>query len=214
MKILTNTRTLQAALKRAVTKKLNSEQITKFDDAINELNLGLHNLLGELIMDSPEVASLFNGKLKADFGLDEDVLSRIQYHMSYLVEVTYTIENHPKKGPIIVYSIMPRKKDDPYAHDTISALSYTSDKSGEKIRWLEWLLFRGTEKINDTYSVQYMKGLGRSGMAIMRILKDSNGFSVDPEFAGTEDDNMVTRAIIRNRDKIIELFSRYGNVTQ
>lgn len=214
MKIKTTIRSLNAALKKAVVKKLNNEEVPKINKAIEALYADLYNLLQELILASPEFNSLMNGKLRADFGLSDDVLYKMASNIVYIVNVYYEIINDPKKGPIIRFEIGARPKDDPYLTDAIEQLSYISAKSGLRINWLEWLLFSGTSTINEVYSVQYLTGVGRSGMAIMRVLKNGVEFSVDPEFAGVEGDNMVSRMILRNRDKIAEVFSRYGNVTQ
>ena len=60
---------------------------------------------------------------------------------------------------------------------------------------MEWLLLRGTEVvIEDAFVIYKDRPNSRSGMAIMAE-SDSRVFRVDPQYAGTENDNFVINTI-------------------
>lgn len=86
---------------------------------------------------------------------------------------------------------------------------YLSD--GGLVDWLNWLLYRGTDIVVADHSILYSRDAGRefptsrSGQAIMIPL---GSYSVPPEYAGTENDNWLTKAMDGIQDYIFELIKR------
>jgi hypothetical protein len=82
--------------------------------------------------------------------------------------------------------------------------SYMS--KGGVVTWLYWLLFSGTEVIIADYHVRYGTGAktSRTDDAIMvpNGRGSNKGFSIVPNYAGTEDDNWITRAAYAALPKI------------
>lgn len=78
----------------------------------------------------------------------------------------------------------------------LDAAAYTSRPSGEAIPWLDWLLTRGHSVVVAGYDCFYdltpaERAKSRTGLALMRR---GDSFQVPPAYAGTVDDNFLTRA--------------------
>jgi hypothetical protein len=84
--------------------------------------------------------------------------------------------------------------------------SYQS--KGGKVDWLDWLLTAGTSEVISGYRVMYgFFDTSRTGQAIM-VKSKTKGFSIDPDYAGTEDDNWITRSLKRVEGNISNLFQK------
>lgn len=82
----------------------------------------------------------------------------------------------------------------------------TTEK-GEELHWLKWLLIEGFSAIVVGYSFQF-KRAGRSGGGYM---KEKGIWRVPPQYAGTPEDNFITRALTGpSRDEqISRIFQRH-----
>jgi hypothetical protein len=65
--------------------------------------------------------------------------------------------------------------------------------SGGDLHWMDWLIKRGDNIIVVNYQYNPKSGVGRSGLGQMI---SGGSFRVPPQFAGTEKDNFITRALI------------------
>jgi hypothetical protein len=84
--------------------------------------------------------------------------------------------------------------------------SYQS--KGGKVDWLDWLLTAGTSEVISGYRVMYgFFDTSRTGQAIM-VKSKTKGFSIDPDYAGTENDNWITRSLKRVEGNISNLFQK------
>ena len=84
--------------------------------------------------------------------------------------------------------------------------SYQS--KGGKVDWLDWLLTAGTSEVISGYRVMYgFFDTSRTGQAIM-VKSKTKGFSIDPDYAGTENDNWITRSLTRVEGNISNLFQK------
>jgi len=84
--------------------------------------------------------------------------------------------------------------------------SYQS--KGGKVDWLDWLLTAGTSEVVSGYRVMYgFFDTSRTGQAIM-VKSKTKGFSIDPDYAGTENDNWITRSLKRVEGNISNLFQK------
>lgn len=78
---------------------------------------------------------------------------------------------------------------------------------GYSLPWLEWLLLEGNRTIIPTQSVVIGPNpRSRTGMAIMR--ESTQGWNVPSEFAGTINDNWITRAIDDAAQDVNNLLNR------
>lgn len=176
------------------------------------------NAVGYYIRNSPTVQDLLNSKLRVDMGLSSEDADRavddIITHIKSQVHVEYKKSNRRDS----IYAVEITLLSNSLFYKNINAGTYESfgyyaqsskyNPSGRpfEIPWLEWLMTRGTQVINEDYYVWYKPGYGRSGGGVMlnknKLRGGAKVFRIDPEHAGTIDDNFVTRAINAARPEI------------
>jgi len=163
----------------------------------------ISNLLRIAISSSPTIRSLKDGQLQVDFGLTSDAASAatndIVNAVLSSVNVFFKKSRRGKTLGSLVIQIDPATVS--AAVETSSMGSYFSN--GHQITWLDWLMTKGTQVIIEGFelvqTVDY-DDRSRSGGGFM--LPTGGVFRVAPEFAGTEGDNFITRAIIANGPNI------------
>jgi hypothetical protein len=156
----------------------------------------------DAITGSDEWQSLKGGKLRAEFGLPDDVDSRLSQILdiwidSIIVDYKPVTGTTVLRGGITLYML---KTDwiDVISSEAASILT----RAGQILPWLEWLLMMGDKIIIRNYDV-VMKGgpNSRSGMALM-VQKKSGRWRVPPEYAGTTNSNFVTKLLDAMTDPI------------
>jgi len=98
---------------------------------------------------------------------------------------------------------------------SLPSASYITDK-GKTIPWLRWLLLEGDITIGHyvfrTTPIDVVRAYSRTGLGLM-FVKRSGRWTMPPEFAGTEQNNFITRAIAQVRvqieETIVEIIKRY-----
>ena len=163
----------------------------------------ISHLLRIAIVSSPTIRSLKDGQLQVDFGLSSDAASAatndIVNAVLSSINVFFKKSQRGKTLGTLVIQIDPATVS--AAVETSSMGSYFSN--GHQITWLDWLMTRGTQVIVEGFEVASTVGYddrSRSGGGFM--LPTGGIFRVAPEFAGTEGDNFVSRAIIANGPNI------------
>jgi hypothetical protein len=163
----------------------------------------ISHLLRIAIVSSPTIRSLKDGQLQVDFGLSSDAASAatndIVNAVLSSINVFFKKSQRGKTLGTLVIQIDPATVS--AAVETSSMGSYFSN--GHQITWLDWLMTRGTQVIVEGFEVASTVGYddkSRSGGGFM--LPTGGVFRVAPEFAGTEGDNFITRAIIANGPNI------------
>lgn len=155
----------------------------------------IKTIIKEGIENQPEYASLDDGKLAANFGFRDGkarIDSIIQYWLNHIVISTSKTK---MQNNLIVAGIQIRGLQIDY--EDILKLQEASviTKIGQSLPWLEWLLKFGDKSIVLDYDIMYGPiPRSRSGKAIM-IHNKGDRWGVPPEFAGTPNNNFVTRAI-------------------
>ncbi len=185
----------------------------KFVKQLDKVQADLDKQIQEILVTSPEFVSLRFDALKLDFGLTDETAVQLPGLMNLLfnINVIYELGEGSNIFNYTIEVVCPGEEDE-NVQAAIRHAAYISDKSGELIDWLRWLLFSGDEIINSSYKVSVKDGFGRSQLGIM--MKGSNfSFKVRSEFSGVQGDNFVTRAIFRNSDSIINIIKKYLNVT-
>lgn len=90
----------------------------------------------------------------------------------------------------------------------ISEASYISPEHGYQIDWLRWLLMEGSHLIVADY--QYLGILSpeysRTGLGFM--VKSKKGWRIPEEFAGTDSDNWITKALETLEEPIANVLQR------
>jgi hypothetical protein len=156
----------------------------------------IQGVCDSLIKGSDEYDSLRSGRLLGELGIP-DVESRLQSILSTIrknVAVTTTpvrIAGNKLKGGMNV-GILKDSFDDILG---LPASSYISN-GRYLIPWLKWLLIDGDQILIYTHEVTFdlnaaQQARSRTGMALMR---PGEGWRVPPQYSGTIEDNLLTRA--------------------
>lgn len=175
---------------------------------INTIKIQLPPIIRQSIISTPEYTSLINGKLKYEFGIPDSSskLAGILDIWSNNININYKpprISNNQIKSMFSINMIKINFSDVLYSD---YAIVYDSLR-GYSLPWLEWLLLEGNKTIVSNHEVIFgPHKQSRSGMAIM---KESNkSWSVPSQFAGTINDNWITRAIDNSSNDIENLLNK------
>jgi hypothetical protein len=184
-------------------KEINNKIITAIishlgsviNNAIPQIKNDIQGFIVDALKQEPEYQSLLNGVLRGEFGIpDTSIVEDIVLKLSQAIEITI---NPIKKsttgvsGGITVNII----KSNDLSGVINDASAYVKDTDrGYSLPWLEWLALKGGEILVKNYSIDVKNTKNsRSGMAIM--VSSSDSWRVPPAFAGTEDNNWITRAL-------------------
>lgn len=168
--------------------------------------LKISSLIASSLARSETVQSLLSGSLKDDFGLSGSVVqTTINNIVKYLANnLTLIISQAKKNRAAYTISVQLLKPGD---IETIVGLPLGNFQSrGGSVDWLEWLTTRGSQVIlGDYFIYPYAKGNTRSGgtSIMQKIVSSGTAFRVDPQYAGTVNDNFIRNAILDIEDEII-----------
>lgn len=169
-----------------------------------KIHSGIINLVVEAISSSPEIASLSSGKLKADFGLVSDPSQEIIYAIANSVEVVFRDFKMNRQGVKSVLSVYIQPSD--FTNLLSSEFAKVVTDKGDELPWLSWLLTMGDSVIISEFGVQYGNfPTSRSGMAVMKPI---GVFKVDSTFAGTVENNFITRALDKYKNQMSEIIGK------
>lgn len=178
-------------------------QVSVYLDKIqSQLVDTIPSIIIESIINQPEYGALLSGTLQYEFGIPDPG--------SRLSDIIETIRNGHvvKYKPVSIKSsgllggikIEMIKKD---FSDLLSlgSASFTTEK-GQKLDWLRWLLIEGDNVIiSDNVFIFGPDPNSRTGYGIMRQV--GGGFwRVPPEYAGSLENNWITRAIAEASNSI------------
>jgi len=180
-----------AELEKRIRKGL-AEDINKaIRSRIPQLESQLEPIFRSALRDSPEVNSLSNGLLRAEFGLENDPSNAIVEAVVSSLTVQWVKINPSNFSGGVTISLQPS--------DFANLLSLPEGKQeikGGSLPWLSWLLTLGDEIIITGYGVEFGSfPTTRTGEAKMST--KFAPYKVNSAFSGTIDDNFVTRAIDR-----------------
>lgn len=176
----------------------------------NKVSEQIKTTVIEAIKSAPEYQSLLTGQLKAEFGLPDSesrVNSIINIWNNLTIEYKDTKISRGSLYGGFKISMIPKDFSDVLS---LEASSFTTER-GSELNWLEWLLLFGNKTIIKDYTVQLGPNpRSRTGMAIMKG-QLAGKWSVPGSFAGTSNNNWVTRAIDSADDAINEILSKALN---
>lgn len=182
-------------IKDRIMKVLQPEMAKFIKSTVPKLKNKIVPMLSTAIVSSPEYESILNGKLKYEFGIPDSYL-RLENLLSIWlnnINIEYNPPNISTNFVRTSVSISLVKSDfsDVLGSDYAQVID---SKRGYGLFWLEWLLLDGTKTIVKNQEVVLgPSNNSRTGFALM---KDSdNDWSVPNEYAGTIQDNWITRAI-------------------
>lgn len=174
--------------------------------AAGRLRTVVGQIIQEAILQAPETQSLRGGILQADLGpVSVNVDLWIQYVIQRLIStikvdvVPMGVRGASAKNGYLRVSVMPKTVIDEFIN--VPYGNYRTVK-GQLIPWAEWLLTLGDKIIVRDYYVSYNSLIGsRTGEGTMRRAK-GRAWRVPPQYSGTRQNNMITRALEDNADRI------------
>jgi hypothetical protein len=179
----------------AIMKKIHMALAKEFNKTISQnvaqIYKGLQPLVSSALITSPEMLSLSGGFLRTDFGLTSDpssaIVSAIVSSLNIQIQKAKATASGIKGGLFIMMQ--------PIDYNNLFSLSVAEQMTakGASLPWLRWLLTLGQQIIVANFGVEYGAGKGRSGGGYMSV--DYRPFKVNSQYAGTVDDNFITRAI-------------------
>ena len=162
----------------------------KMPKAAAKMEKDIQELVKKELLNSPEYNSIKNGELRGQLGMrDPNAIDVIIDRWVESVNVEY-VRATGTLGRIKVEAIRSDYTDVLSLPEATTV--YSTRRGGGSLDWLRWLLLEGGQIIVVDYEfVDSRKG--RSGLGIM-IHQSGGGWSVPPEYAGTRNDNFVTRS--------------------
>mgnify|MGYP003115826847 CR=1 FL=1 len=189
-------REIPIAIKNEISKRLR-KTYRNIKGSITEITQGM---VRKQLMASNVTQSLLSGKLREDFGLTQTDANRsVQEIINYVsnnIKVILSPSTKTEQIAVFTLDLLPMGTA---GLKTIPGGSYTSagKLGGGAVTWLGWLLEKGTTVvIGDFWVFPDPEGITRAGSVMQKVSKSHpEGFRVDPAFAGTEQDNFVTKAL-------------------
>ncbi len=175
-----------------------SEKMTvAVSKSIPSIKEGLKDIVYRAIEGCVEMDELRGGILGAEFGLTSSIAGEAVQNIATAVSESIFIVHEKASSKKGVGGLTVNIQPSDFANVLNikgSVVSYYSKKNKENVNldWLNWLLTRGDEVIVSKFKFVPEAGRGRTGMGRM---KKGGSWRVSPQYAGTEDDNFITRAL-------------------
>lgn len=199
LKLLESNAAISKSINEAIVKQVAGDIQKNQKKVVDKLRA----LIPKWIRSQPEIDSLLGegvqGSLNAQFGLNRGssntVVDGIVNAIVASVDVSVKPFTKITKAPVVEFSVQP----DTFKNLLELELGKVTTLKGTVLEWLEWLLLLGNRQIIFGYSYKPSTS-GRSGGGVM---EGGSVFRVPPQFAGTADNNFITRAL-RNRDRELQ----------
>jgi hypothetical protein len=196
-KIIVNLLESDAEIMRLILKGMASKANERLARTLRKSRLEITQYIYSVILNTPEMKELEGGVLQGEFGLTSpkaaaavgDIAQRVSQSVTIRAERVVPDASTGIKGGITIL-IQPVDFTDVVA--TPQAIVRT--EKGKQLDWLKWLLFKGDAIIIDSYEFRAKRGSGRSKLGTMAAMS-SGVWRVPPQYAGTLDDNFITRAL-------------------
>lgn len=191
----------------AMTKDMYARMNMRMPRILSDVKPKVSKILLQSLSNSATVQSLMSGKLKEDFGLFGNVVNVTVQEICKIISENVKLNANPStKSLIILNTTLELLPSQNYAK-LIKAAGGSFPSRGGNVDWLEWILTRGTQVVvGDYWLFPFARGRTRSGgSSVMKEIEKTarDPFRVDPNFAGTLEDNFITRAIQSSSDDIL-----------
>lgn len=167
------------------------------------------NIVKHAILDSPEVQSLFGGKLQAELGVidPQSKILAITNIIGSNSKLTFSpaklTNNYVRAGFELNY--IQSNYDDLLAQPEATQAT----ENGYVLQWLEWLLIHGDTVIVAGWDVGFDPlNYSRTGLGKIMYKGAARNWSVPPEFAGTQFNNFITRSLDTIEPQIEQVFQK------
>jgi hypothetical protein len=165
------------------------------NDGINIIKSELPGILRRGIALSPEYDAILNGILKYEFGIPDSSIKLAGLIDIWANNIEYSYQKPRIVGSVIKSSFSANAIRVDFADVLYTDFALVIDGlRAYSLPWLEWLLLEGNKTIIKNYEVSIGPNKrSRTGNAIMKQSRGS--WKVPSEYAGTINDNWITRAI-------------------
>ncbi|NBX98090.1 hypothetical protein EBQ81_04485 [bacterium] len=203
--ILENSKQIQETMLRTLLPQVSSFM----HKVITTIKKELPEIVQEVIFNSPEYTSILGGDLKYQFGLPDSAsklngLINIWTNNINIEYVKPSISNGQIKSKFSASMIRADYSD-------VLGTDYAKmndTQRGYSLPWLQWLLLDGNQiLIEESVIVLGPNPNSRTGFAVMKPSR-TGSWRVPSEFAGTIQDNWLTRAVNDASPKINNLLNR------
>ncbi len=162
--------------------------------AAMDVRQGLMSMIDGLFTSSPEYQSLLGGDLQAEFGLADasaaldSIKNALQASVNVSVVPVATIGT-TLRGGLNINMIRSTFED------LLSLPEASYQGNNFEVPWLDWLLMQGDRIIVAGYHITYnlSDAQQRNSMSGVAIMEKGGGWRVPPRFAGTPENNWITR---------------------
>ena len=197
----------QEEISKSILKALLPQITDYMDKGINIVKTELPEIIKLSILASPEYDSILAGSLKYEFGII-DSSSKLNGLINIWTNNLVINYDRPKiSGSQIKSKFSANMITSNYTDVLGTDYAVMTDESrGYSLPWLQWLLLDGNQTIIDSSSIVFGNNkFSRTGYAIM---VPGGGWKVPAAFAGTANDNWITRAITNASSQIISLLNK------
>ena len=179
---------------RAIALKINKGLASIFNKIVSKkarsIEAQIRPLVSAALLSSSELRSLSSGTLRIDFGLTQDpsadIVNAVTNSLSVQARKAVASSSGIKGGVLI--TLQPADYSNLFSLSTATQIT----EKGDSLPWLQWLLTFGQQVIIADFGVEY-GSYGRTGGGHM--IGDATPFKVNSQYAGTIDNNFITRAI-------------------
>jgi len=198
IKLITPPKEIERRILDTIGKHL-SQNLTRVE---GDIQASLTNMLFQALTGSQETQSIVAGQLRSELGI-VDADEQLSQIFTAIVHATKVKFEKPKiRGTKLAMSIIVTAVPFDLSSITGANGKYTTEK-GTEIDWFKWLTELGDAVIVRKHeSSAEFPSKSRTGD---KIMIKGKGWRVPPEFAGTAQDNFVTRAT----DKILPDLEKY-----
>ena len=184
-----------AAIEKLIVSEVEKHFFDTWNSAEKTISSRIQSLYISAIKAQPEYDSLLRGRLYGEFGLTDPVGK-----LNTIIDIwAKSIQTRRTKRNFYIEAI---NKDFQDVLSTPEAKQYTN--KGQALDWLDWLLLQGDKTIIRDYQVEFnVGGRSRTGLAVM-TMKPKSKWGVPSQYAGTINNNWITRAIDAIQDSTVE----------
>lgn len=194
----------------AIYEQINDRYLDAFNSSIGPIRHKVAFVIEDQLLSCDTIKELSDGDLRHSFGLTRDkAAAAIVDIISYMSSnISLSLIGRSKKNSLtLTLDMLPI--DSKFINSVSNGVI---ESEGGFVTWLNWLLTKGTQVVIGDFGEITLPGVhGRSGgNTVMVELRGSvvRPFRVDPDHAGTANDNFITRAIEPVRPKIMDIVTK------
>ena len=191
----------EAEIQRLVQAALAKEINQKVKEIIPKLKARMIPLMTQALLTCPEVVSLKNGVLRAEFGLRNEPTTALVAEIMRTLQFRQLYAQRGRGGGVQIVM-------QPNDYSNLFSKSFAEQKIRDgSLPWLQWLLTYGDAIIITGFGVEFGNFKGKASRTGKAVMSDDLGpYKVNSAFSGTRDDNFITRAIERTLPELINIF--------